>query len=1714
MTVRHIVQLLLIAIFGAATACAQTLVVYNVDASGFPTIKANFIVLDAQGRRIPSVSASDFAIVEDGIAATDITVSCPPYQPPQPFNAVLVNDKSGSMWMLVNGTTSRLDLAKMGSSEFVQLTDFASGSSVAVTAFESSASIIADFQTSRPPLLNAISTITSGGGTLYNPPFIDPLAGAIGMLAARNDNLRRVIVFLTDGEPNEPTLVNEIVVAATAARVEVYSVTIGMPMNNELRVISARTNGEAFGDIWTVDQIRGVYQQIALASGGTKACEITWRSQVRCGDASRNRSVTITYKPNGATGRVSFLAPASSVGGITASPSFLNFGSIGPPDSVDRLITISSPNDSLRIDRAVIVPAGTFRVIDWGGPPPPIREPAGAKRTITVRMVPQDSQKYIASLVLYGTPCPPYPITLTGGVGEDDGVSLKLISPLGGEMFADCDSVLIRWGGVAEATPIKIEASGDDGLTWFTIAVDATGFAYRWMPPGPGDKWRIRISAATGDEQHTITTLAGGGSQAIGNGPARQLILHSPSGVAVRGDSMYIAEAGAHQIRRVDMRTGMMRTIAGDGQPGYNDEGLAAYTRLNNPSHVLLYGNYLFIADYANHRVRRINLLTGLIQTIAGTGESGYAGEGVNAVSAVLRFPSHLAINGTYLYVNDAGNSRIRRIELASGTITTVAGGGASTADEIPPTDAMLNQPGGITADDRYLYIAESGARKIRRVDLSSNLITTIAGTGWDASTGDGGQAAVATFKRPVGVELAGDALLVVDSAAQRVRRIDLASGMISAVAGTGGEGFSGDDGDALMATFSGPGQPAADAGILYVPDVHNGRIRAITLERLPASDASRSAFAINVAQLRVSGLRNDAFAFGQLAVGQSIDSSVSGVLCSVGANALIIDSARVIGSHASDFVVVSGAPSSSIDTGTCAPLEVRFRPSAVGVRTAMIVLYGRCANADTVLVTGIGISPCGVSVVDFTDVGEIVLGAATRDTIIDRAICNTDATALRGNARLVSGAQAFEIIAGGGPFTIASGQCHTVRIRFAPTITGRVTGDIDYGIPASCGAARTRLYGRALGAPELVAPDLIAWSADMCGIARDTSIVIRNNGGAPLEITSIRFVSNDEGFSLTTPTPSSTAPLVIVPGDSNLIGLRFAAAQSGAKSATIEIVSNAIGSPHRLVLNGRRERIAVSSDQLVAFPADGVALPRDTIVRITNNGSVDVTVTSIALSGIDAASYAVPAGQTPLTIAAGASADVRIRLLVAPIDRALHARLELTYGPTCDSGSIHVSLVAAGTGPELLSFGPVFAPLICADEIACDTVIVIGNVGATALVMTRATIVNDTAGVFSIVPAMPLSVASGADTTLVVRFAAIRAGVYGAELRIESNTRDGITIIPLIGRREAVGLTSPLASINLGPIKPGASTSSPIGIANEGTIALDLSMTTSTGVVSIESPTTMTLGAGGTAAVNVRFDATAGGRAYDTLVIRTEPCGLVLRIPIQTDVILPVAAHITLPNQTARPGQRVALPVAITITDSMLFAGSGASGYTASVAMYGTVVVPDSIVGATLIANDYDMKTRMQTIVFSGNYNGSDTLGWILGRALLGDTLATPLRLVAFMWDKPVVGVTSTDGSVIVVGSCLDIPLRIVATPRILKLRPMPARDRATLELSAEEWINARVAIYDSRGIAVASIAERMIDAGESSIELDLSSIAPGAYTLTVETVYGRDALPIVVQR
>ncbi len=365
-----------------------------------------------------------------------------------------------------------------------------------------------------------------------------------------------------------------------------------------------------------------------------------------------------------------------------------------------------------------------------------------------------------------------------------------------------------------------------------SIAFDSQGNLYI----ADGGNQRVRkVVANTG----IITTIAGTGEEGFSgdNGPATAAKFYLPYGVAVDSASnLYISDRTNHRIRKVAATTGIVTTIAGTGVLGYSgDNGPATAAMINFPAGIFLdSAENLYIADEGNNRIRKVTAATGIISTVAGTGEYGFSGDGGLATAAMLRSPRGVFIDsaGNILIV-DFLNHRIRKVAANSGIITTVAGSNfGALGDNGLAIAAGLLFPSGVVVDSAgNIFIADSSHFRIRKVSATTGIITTVAGTGIQGYSGDNGLATAAKLSGPAGIALDSSGnFFVADSQDNHIRKVSTVSGIITTVAGTEASAFLGDNGPATAAKLDQPYQLAFDSiGNLFIADLWNQRIRKIS---------------------------------------------------------------------------------------------------------------------------------------------------------------------------------------------------------------------------------------------------------------------------------------------------------------------------------------------------------------------------------------------------------------------------------------------------------------------------------------------------------------------------------------------------------------------------------------------------------------------------------------------------------------------------------------------------------------------------------------------------------------------------------------------------------------------------------------------------------------------------------------------------------------------
>lgn len=310
---------------------------------------------------------------------------------------------------------------------------------------------------------------------------------------------------------------------------------------------------------------------------------------------------------------------------------------------------------------------------------------------------------------------------------------------------------------------------------------------------------------------------------------AVELLNHSNAVIA----TAYVYGTGTGPT--ADFPPGTITTVAGNGTPSFSNGSSAITAELDNPSSVALDGaGNFYLADTKNNRIREVSP-SGSITTVAGTGTAHFSGDNGLATSAELSGPSGVAVDGAgNIYIADTGNSRIREVNASTGIITTVAGTGSATygGDGGAATSADLNLPYGVAVDGaRDIYIADSYNNRVREVNAATGVITTVAGNGVSNFNGDNGSATSAELNVPASVALDSSGnMYIADAFNNRIREVNT-SGVITTVAGDGVASYNGDNIPAVSAELYTPAGVAVDAaGNIYIADTYNNRIREVNV--------------------------------------------------------------------------------------------------------------------------------------------------------------------------------------------------------------------------------------------------------------------------------------------------------------------------------------------------------------------------------------------------------------------------------------------------------------------------------------------------------------------------------------------------------------------------------------------------------------------------------------------------------------------------------------------------------------------------------------------------------------------------------------------------------------------------------------------------------------------------------------------------------------------
>jgi len=499
----------------------------GIDSKNFPMIRAY-----GGGTIFANAKTSDFMVTENGLPMTNnMSVECSTAVNDPSVSVVLVIDISESMNERMSNGRTKLEWMKNGAKNFINSLVFNGTTQCAIITFNGISYILSDFQNTARPLIEAIDGIQYGlGATNYEYPLIDPQKSAVALLKNTPSWVRRAVVFLTDGTPNQDPPKASIINQLNQLKATLYAIALSFDASPDLREIAEKTGGTT-NIANTEDLLVNIYKDLGNKRPTTTYCWLSYTAPFGCTEASRNRNVQINYRPTNLRQNFTYSAPTTSVASIQLSQAVLPpFPDIAPGQQATQQITITARNADMTITADNSTLPANFRVSDWGGSVPPFILKAGTSRVITIRFT-QTNPRDIRSgrLRLLGNPCNSDYVSLSGGAKK-----VVIVSPNGGETLSSCDSILITWGGVDASDTVRLQYSMNNGTTWNLLSNSATGLSHTWRPPSNG-QYLFRIAART--------TRTGGMANIHGSGTGSE----AGNGIAANAQASSYAVTGHYE---------------------------------------------------------------------------------------------------------------------------------------------------------------------------------------------------------------------------------------------------------------------------------------------------------------------------------------------------------------------------------------------------------------------------------------------------------------------------------------------------------------------------------------------------------------------------------------------------------------------------------------------------------------------------------------------------------------------------------------------------------------------------------------------------------------------------------------------------------------------------------------------------------------------------------------------------------------------------------------------------------------------------------------------------------------------------------------------------------------------------------------------------------------------------------------------------------------
>jgi hypothetical protein len=1080
----------LVALLVPKVAFSQAFSLFNVDASGYPTIKAGFFVANGNGQPLEGIP-SDFRIIDNGVDVTpSVKVTCREAGQCD-LSVSLVVDKSGSMLEAISPTRTRWDAVKFGINSFLNTVDFNGKNEVSLTSFDGMGFLNANFTTAKQPIIDALNFINPSNSTKYNEVLLtalrDPLnyrnvlygEGTIGLLSQRPPNNCKVILFLTDGLPIEATNVNQVIQRCQQNAIRFYSISIGVEAT-ELKQIANATGGKAFVvQNITEQNIKAVYDVIAAELKGTKVCELEWQAPFGCTQASRQRLALVRFNRSGLidkTDTARYTAPDYSVAPITASRQVLSFGDVDANLSKEDELTFTVPIDGYTISSINLVPTITqYEIVDifvnQTARPKPFQFPFQLNKGDVLRIRVKFTQTptkmfHQTELVVNGIPCSSK-IPVVGGLQ-----TVKLIKPDGSEELSTCDTFAIVWAGVDSTTLVDIQYSEVDPPQWKPLVNGVSGLVYLWNPTVKGKNYYIRIVLPPTSFYQWVKQVGSSGPDTVSSialNPNQDLLYSTG---AFSNTVTFNTNTTHTSTGNKDIFVGQHNPISGD----FNWVTKIGSTFEEVPAGVIVDGNNVWVTG--------ASFATGSI--------------GVSPLS--FDVPSKM---GVFLARLDPNTG--------AATITNTDVSASQTWNQFEAYPEQVHV-GLDQNNNRRVWVTG----KYRNRLAASALRNLPDATNWSTFTAtfnENGQLVMplAAGKSPAlnGPTVRSSVQITTDLTGNRFESGsftgDLVSGGITRSAIGGVDGY--------VRRFGGvPGN----------------------------SDYNLDTFKVDAPKLKTETPLID---LGTVCIGEDITHLAASTLCNEGSIPLTVTNAYFkVGNE--EFKIIS-APIGQIILGDICEffnIEVAFKPTKVGPFTGVLVIEGTCSEPIEITYFGIVEDCCFLSADPLYDFQNVDVDKNKLSQAI--TIKNNGLSTKFGDVKIspnVGNVDDFNITTGGGGFILPSNQTHTVIVEFTPKEAGLRTAELDWGFDVEdCGEQITTLIGNGVNIVN-VAVTSLDFDRRRVSTVNTMNLTLTNGGTSAMTIESVDGPNTQGGSNSFLPAnPAVAEGDIIQPNEQKEVGVRF----------------------------------------------------------------------------------------------------------------------------------------------------------------------------------------------------------------------------------------------------------------------------------------------------------------------------------------------------------------------------------------------------------------------------------------------------------------------------------------------------------------------------------------------------------------------------------------------